>query len=390
MDLFTIDDITWLPTGAPIRHYESLIWTDKFFEPSEMELETYAVSATLDKIGVGTLLAIRQSKEVVMVEGITISTDDRGVEKLKVIGKSLTSYLEHRSVGYSRAGKYQMARAYSNLDAGLLVLYNSFVNLDAFDLTTLQPSAYKSPYDRFVNCAITDSTRNLTSNTAAPRFIKPGPIESVVRQWFSEHPIGLRMLRPPNELVTKVSPILPGGALLKLPTRDSTKLLFDAFVGIDRSTEQTSVPPVVLDVSHNDLINPQYFVSSAKLKTDVQTLLDGKSILTSLPSDTGPPLGLRRRVLVLDGGAPEEGESQENFEADVALSATEILKSSANITGIDANVSAHSRVRFGVDYFLGDFVTVRGKFGISAKGRVTEFIRNESAEGEVSYPTLLF
>lgn len=387
MDLFTLDPVTWMPTGAPIRYYESLIWTEKFFEPGEIELETYAIADTLSTIKIGSLLSIRESKEVMMVETISIQTDDKDVEKLKVVGKSVTSYLAHRAVGALRGVKYEMSRSYSNLDAGLVVLFNSFVNGEAYDYTTLQDAYYKNPKDRVPLCMLSDSTFSLTPSDASPRFITPGSIESVIRQWFAEYPIGIRMLRPPNTVPAKVT-INKSGVISRTSVVDAKELVFDIFVGIDRSSDQTEVSPVVLDVEHDDLINPQYLISATKFKSEVHILLDHKSILTSLPDSVVS--GLDRRVVVVDGGAPDDGENVANFEADAVMSAKEMLYDASIISGVDANVSSNSSEKIGVHYFLGDFVTVRGRYGIISRARVVELIRSESGEGEIVYPTLLF
>lgn len=394
MDLFVVDPVTWLPTGAPVYFYDSLIWTERFLEPSEMELETKAVKEIRDVLPLETLVSIRQSKEVMMIEEHIIDTDEQGVETLTVRGKSLTTYLRHRVVGEKRGNKYEMALEYSNLDAGLVVLYNAFVNDAAFDLTTATAAYYKKVEDRIPNCVITDSS-GTDPGTPLHRWINPGSVENVILNWFGERPIGLRMVRPPYS--SQVVSVDQTGAITRTPVTDGLELCFDVYDGEDRSHLQTTNTPVILDVEHNDLMLPNYLLSVLNFKSEAHIALNDKTIFAhnnQVLEDEETPMdqlsGLKRRVIFVDAGEPEEGADAAKFEADSIKSAEEALEDHKKFAAVDGGVSPQTEIQFGVDYFLGDFVSVRGRYGSMTKTRVTEYIRTEDATGEESYPTLVY
>lgn len=391
VDLFVIDPITWKPIGAPIYKYESLIWTERYFSDSEFELKTVAVDEMIRKIPVETLVGIRQSEEIMIVEENLIETDDLGVSKLTVKGRSLTSYTHHRVVGEIRSVKYALKKEYTNLDAGLLVLYNSLINNTTFDYTKNESVYFKKVADAISNAAISDSSTS-TNTEVATRWITTGPIDKIVKDWFSSEPFGFRIIRPNSSL--KHISIDANGNVVRTLSNDSQKMCFDVYSGIDRSRTQSKVRPVIIDVEHNDLNRPNYLRSISTLKTTAHIATDTKTLFAYNPQESDPPsedaTGLKHRVLYLDGGEPEEGASATEFEADVIKSAKETLLDYRKYSLVDGAVSPDSSVRFGTDYFLGDIVSVRGRYGVITNYRVIEFIRSVEGTIEESYPTLAY
>lgn len=386
MDLVRVDPTTWLPIGAPITHYSALIWTEKFFERSEFELTTPAVHHTMGLLPQGTLVTLRQSKEVMRVSKLTITTDDQDREVLKVTGKSLTSYISHRVLGEKRNVKYQAMNA-SNLGSGLIILYNSFVNTQAWDLTTGLAATYKNPKDAIPNVAITDSTGEIfagTSGAAQQRWLDPGYIDTPLLNFFSERPYGLRVLRPKN--TTYKIAVATNRVITATWTEDIPELCFDVFAGTDRSYEQVAVAPVIFDTEIDDLIRPNYLLSEELLKTEVHISLNDKALFAR----SADLSGLERRVLFLDGGDPEEGYNATAWEAYNVKLAEGLLEDNKSVVMIDGEVSPQSKLKYERDYFLGDYVSVRGRYGAIAKARVSEYIRAYGEQGEVSYPSLVY
>lgn len=386
MDLTLIDPSSWMPIGAPVTHYRTLIWNERFFEPSSFELTSYAVAKTREALPLGALVSLRQSREIMQVEQHEITLEGEGVETLKVTGQSLTSYLDHRVIGEKRGTKYK-ANNNSYLASGLLLLYNSFVNSAAWDLTTRTSAYYKNPKDAIPNSAVTDSTGELADGTqglSLQQWLEPGTIKEPVRNFLSYRPYGLRIVRPPHSAY-KIS-ITQAGVFSYPWTNNITELCFDVFKGVDRSFEQSVVPAVIFDTDIDDLINPNYMLSVGSLKTEVHICLDTKAIF----AQSSDPSGLDRRVIFLDGGAPEDGFDQTEWENYNLGVANGVLDDHKELALVDGEVSPQSKLRFGVDYFLGDVVSVRGQYGAMSTARVTEFIRAKDENGIVSYPGLSY
>lgn len=389
MDIFLINKATWRPYDHPLRNYSSLIWTERFAEDSDFELESYDVDYYEEHLPIGTLVSIRGSVEVMIVEEQSIDVDDADIEVIKIKGKSLTSYLDHRVVGEIRNVKYETAAAYTNTGTALMLLYNSFVNDQAFDYTKAAAAYYKNPLDAFFYTVITDSTTTDTSS-AVKRIMTPGPIRPMMDTLLKEGPFGLRMFRPisPHGNVITID---ASGVITSTPTIDIPQLRFDIYNGLDKSSSQSTYAPLVLDVAQDDLMQPKYVNTQVNYKSEAHIMTDTKSVFAY--SDQFPEIetysGINRRVRFVDPGQTEDGITAtdfENYSIRVAENMLRIENYKKNL--IDGAVSPQAKKKFGVDYFLGDILTVRGRYGLTIDARVTEYIRAENYAGESGYPTL--
>jgi hypothetical protein len=385
IDLVQVDPETWMPIGAPITHYTSLIWSENFFEPSTFELESPAVNHIQQALPIGSLVTLRQSREIMIVETHILETDEEDNDIAKISGRSLTSYTKHRTIGGQRGVKYQAMNS-SNLGSGIIMLANSFVNTQAVDFTTGLAATYKNPKDAIPNAVITDSTGELYSGTAGAsqqRWLEPGTLDEPLRNFFLERPYGLRILRPKTSTF-KVT-VTQSGISSVVWTDDIPQLCFDVFKGIDRSTEQSLVAPVIFDATADDLISPNVVRSQAGLKTEIHIALNDK-VLFARSSDLS---GLDRRVMFLDGGDPESGYDATAWDAYNVKLAEDLLEANKTTTLVDGEVSPQTKLRFGTDYFLGDYVAVRGNYGAVSKALVSEYIYAYGENGYVNYPVLV-
>ena len=76
-----------------IDNFSSIIWTERYYGDSEVELVVPVNQEMLAKLGVGTFLTINQSDEVMILESMNIEDG-----KLKLSGISLLPWLNNRFV----------------------------------------------------------------------------------------------------------------------------------------------------------------------------------------------------------------------------------------------------------------------------------------------------
>lgn len=393
MDLIRLNPETWYPEKDVITNYETLIWTERFAGISEFELESYAVSELMALLPIWTPVSLVQSEEVMLVEEHIIKTDAEGIETIKIKGKSMTSYLHHRTIGELQGVQYETAQSYYPLDIGLVVLYNSFVNGQAWDITRNIAASYKDPKDKIPNLSITDSTTKAQVGINTKRYISPGYIYDPIYAWFRAGDYGLRTYRPPHT-AKKVS-VTNAGLISKTMTENITDLCLDVYHGTDRTTKLFTKTPVILDIERDDLILPNYYFSISNFKNSGHIVLDNKTIFVSskqspAPGELAPDKlsGVRRRVRFFEAGRPEEGSDLAAFESEVSKAAIESMKSNYRDYMVDGELSSQSEWKFGRDFFLGDLIHIRGRYGALSKGLVTEFIRSETQDWENSYPSI--
>lgn len=400
MDLVKIVSPSWHIDGEPIREYSSLIWTERFFEDSEFQLISYDVAGILQNLPCGSFVSLRESKEVMRVESHNIETDETtNLQKITVKGKSLTSYRYHRTLGYRREKRYIMSRSYYSEQAALVILYNSFVNTQAYDLTRATAASYKDPDDAFPNTIIT-STTTLPAGAVNKRWLAAGYIDEPLRRFLSRVPLGFRVVRPPfdtfkvlvdNAGVVTYNQIDPEGPYYPYGW-DS--LCFDIYEVEDRSHDNGNNLPVIFDTDMDDFAAPSYFEDVGNFKSVAHSVLESKSLYsyTDQPEISSPSTlsGPDRRVLFRDAGVPEDGFTQSEWDANVQEDAVEELQGYYKEKLMDGEISKTSQKQFKRDYNLGDTVSVRTPYLPMFKARVTEYIRSQENEEEIGYPTLTY
>lgn len=404
MDLTRVTTDTtprWEPFGEPVRYYDSLIWNEKFADHSEFELKTRAVSYTLEKLPLESVVTLVQSKELMVVEKHEIRPDSKGFQTLTVKGISLTSYIRHRVIGQKRGEKFKSFR-HSNLASICRLLENAFKNGTTYDLTTQTPTANKrNPLDQIPDLVVTDSTGQLEDQVQGPlyqRWFAAGSVETPIMELLPEGPFGpygLRMVRPPGHQAWVIN-VSSTGAFTRPFETYIPQAAMDVYKGTDRSRNQSDVPPVIFDTEIDDLILPGYDLSVVDYKTEAQIGLNSGMISAfnrqARPGDVAQDQksGIHRRVTYIDGGDPEAGFDAQEWEEFNVNAAQDILSTMVRRTAVEGEVSPYSKIRFGQQYFLGDLVSVRGQYGAIAEARVTEYIRVEDEQGEKGYPALVY
>jgi hypothetical protein len=144
-----------------------------------------------------------------------------------------------------------------------------------------------------------------------------------------------------------------------------TSLEIDVYKGADRSQGNTEGnPPVIFSVEYNNLVSGETVNSSTFAKNFAYVLgQDGSG--NRIVHSVGTATGNARREVVIDGG--DESDT-------TALEAMGLAAFTENEEGATFKTSALSgSFTYGVDYFLGDFVTVNGeKQRITGVQRVRE------------------
>lgn len=393
MDLMEIDPTTFKPKadGKLIEGWNSLIWTERYTFNGEFELKTSKIEETLALLPERTLLAIRQSREVMEVETHVIQPSDTGAGyELVISGRSLVTFLEHRAfMGYQYQTKQRFQISHSPRGAAMTLMWEYLRNNT--DQSVINPGMLAFDRNVVPNVVITDSVVD-TSAALKNRAIDPGTIYDNVLKLLVKGKLGLRIIRPDSAgTVYTVNSDGTGNS-----TFDSTitALRFDVYDGDDQRGT------VVLDEDSGHLDQPKYvfsdrnykssiFLSSGPALEDVstdfhqlETLRDGDSI--------GDFTGLDRRVAVVDVGSQPDNMTGGQWSSYVEEEGQRALNHEfARDATFDAKVGVGSPFVYGHHYDLGDKVRMRGKYGIKSDCRVVEFIRSQNKLGETGYPTLI-
>lgn len=408
MDVMKINKTTFQSEGL-VDGWTSKVWTERHSQLGDFQFKTPYIEETRNLIPEGSLIAIRGSDEVCMVDTHSVTRDDKGARELTTVGRSLEGFLDNRVLTGPWKEPWQIPGQYTVQDALMMLIWNSIVN------TTVNEVIRDYHWDHLArdiipNVIVTDSTKALKAvvppgthedlQTVFDWWYDVGSLYPKVQEFLTLGNLGIRIIRPVSYQIsggTKIITNVANGALDTSPkiitktTLVSTdKLRFDIYNGRNRTrTSATDTPldtntPVVFSYLADHLDNPEYLYSVKDKKTTVHVQSPFQSV-EIYAGETG--LDLYMEYLAADD--LDDSLSTEDYSKALQDKAWAEWKRRKTLRMIDGSISASAPWQYGSDYYLGDLVTLLGEDGIETKKMVSEYIRTEDKNGERAYPTLI-
>jgi hypothetical protein len=346
MDLYRLNgqyQVTDLVEG-----WNSLVWSERYIEAGDFELDLTDVEYGRQLLPENTLVAIRQSGEVMRVETNEVpkpAGDDAPM--LKVKGRTIETVLEDREV----------LEEFPDLGVeGKLIL--SGVN--AID-------AARDFIQR----------RIITAKLAADRI----PLATVTTSYHSGTLLAGDWTLDMGEAYSALLNILKGagvGIRNNRPSSTTSNLIIELYEGADRTGQ------ITIDVKAGHLDEPSYLWSVKGYKNVVFLVSPVGSIWYG---DTQAN-GFDRRVLSVNASDIQEVTPPATVQKTLEDRARKELEATKKTTVTDGTLSEDFPYRYGRDFDLGDKLYLAGRYGMHQVVRVNEFIRAEDEQGYREYPGL--
>jgi hypothetical protein len=183
---------------------------------------------------------------------------------------------------------------------------------------------------------------------------------------------------------------------------NSSKLYFEGYNGIDRSSSQTEFPPVIFSSDMNNLQNTTEYqdneqhynvvIAVYEYQNPVEGAMPATLTIHEVVSDSDLSFssgGFDQKTKFISISQLPEGVELVDAPAYLIQLATEELNRSRPTDVYDGEIDQNSGFVYEKDYFLGDIVEVQSNNGGGALMRVVEQIIKYDANGKSSYPTLL-
>jgi hypothetical protein len=392
VDLTTLTD--QFQDKDPIDEYVSAIWTERYSAKGDCQIVTPATFENREKLADGTFLALRGSKEVMILE--TQSIED-GL--MTVIGQTLPGFLDNRIAWFKNP----------NYDSGdenspKIVDYS-----EGTDETGVQLGQFlANVVDKMVINPVPitgidfDTEANLDWNFEVIPNLELGTIDASGTAKRFTFPIG-----PMYKGIETLAQQEGLGFSLYLDYADTTgySLLFKTYRGVDHTTGGAGTL-VRLSPDLDSLSNLKEIRSRANFKNVVYVWYKGELSIHYADPVAPKPEGFDRRVLVVDAEGEPVGRKvvfnqgiiggtwtryvvgPEEIAAFRAQNAKDALANYNYIQAVDGETSPNNDYVYGVDYGLGDIIELEGLTGGISKARITEYIRSEDKTGERAYPTI--
>lgn len=356
MELYTLDPL--LRRESVVDRFESLIWTERFQDAGDFQLDIVSTNSTRNLFKAGTRLAMNESHRVMIVESIEDANDNDGRRMLTVKGRSIESIL------YDRVAKNSLADLTTSpkwtitdppADIARQIFHDICVTgiLDPADVIPFIVEGTFMPTD-----TILEPTDPITVD------LDPTTVYEAIADICGVWALGFRMLRQ----------------------FDTSQLYFDIYAGSNRTTSQIILPPVVFTPELDNLQNTKELTSIDKAK-NVAYVYSPAGFQMVYAIGVDPEIeGFERRVLVVN--ATDITDENPDVPAALAQRGAEELAKYRTYQAFDGEISQHSQYKYGTHYNLGDLVETRNLSGVTNNMRVTEQIFVSDGAGERAYPTL--
>lgn len=350
MELLVLD--TEFKSSATLDIFESLIWTDRYFECGDFEIYTPAESEIMKMLPKGYYLYLKESEHVMIVEDVEIETDVEQGAHLKITGRSLESILDRRVIW----GQTVLS---GNLQDGIKKLLNE---------NAISPS---------------DGNRkipNLSFQDSSDVRIKALTLEA---QYYGDNLY---------DAIVDICKNVGVGFKIVL---NGTNLVFSLYMGTDRSYSQVGNPYVVFSPGFDNLMNSNYIESTRTLKNVTLVAGEGEGSdrkTTTVYLGASAASGMDRRELFTDASGisqtVEDGTlTDAEYISQLSQKGNEELSNNTETISFEGEVDISATYTYDKDYFLGDVVQVGNEFGNEARCRITEFVRSQDETGNEYYPT---
>lgn len=355
MEAYVLDPL--LRRIAVIDSFESLIWTERFSAFGDFQLDIESTPGMRTLLSKGTLLAMNESYRVMMVETIEDENNSDGRRMLSIKGRSIEALLLDRAAKNSTADLTTSPKwviTDEPADVARKIFHDICVLgiLDPLDVipfihegTFLPPDTVAEPVDPI--------TVELDPTTVYDA------IEDICNVWS----MGFRLVR----------------------NFDASELWFDIYTGSDRTTGQTTLPPVIFTPSLDNLQNTKELTTIDKAK-NVAYVYSPAGFLKVYPFGVDEDItGFERHVLVVN--ATDVTSETTDIPGALLQKGMEELAKNRVSQSLDGEIAQNSQYKYGVHYNLGDIVEMRTDNSTNNM-RVTEQIFVSDREGERAYPTL--
>lgn len=359
-----------------IDGFKSLIWTERYYGDSEVEL---VVPATLDmfqKIPINTFFSIDSSDEVMIIETMNI---EKGEMKFK--GISLLPWLDNRFVRTSDNHEDQHWTLENLTPGGILwrIIYYMCVDGSPY-LNGTYDTGIPNPENLVIpglDLESYDNTLPIVPQIAIPF----SPVYKAMKDIAVAYEVGMTIR-------------------LDLVTVPGWPLRFRAYRGLDRTSSQTTNTQVRFSPQMDSFTNIKELQSTEKFKNVVYTFASGlKTEPPDPPLTTDPGVSyipgsydgfdLRAlQVFATDITTDQVGGSQAKVVEMLNARAKDELAKNKFIKSVDGEIVPESQFKYGKDYNLGDVIEVQGNTGQIQPARITEYIKSQNEQGEKGYPTV--
>lgn len=326
---------------AVIDDYKSLIWTTRYYEHGDFEIQVPATAEKIELLATGNYIVREDDENVGIIEKIDVTISETNERLIKVSGRFLTAILARRIV----AEQTQLSGTVSEGITQLLddAIINPLIEERAIPGFTINPYTIAS------NLEVQYTGKNLYS---------------IITDLALQYHFGF-----------------------KITLNDSNHFVFSLYEGVDRSYNQSVNPYMIFSDQYENLINAEFQKDAKDMVTAVLAAGEGEGDerKTIWVTSEANPTGLNRFEFYDDDRniSSNDGEiSEEDYYKQLAEDGRADLTTYNTTFAGEVNFN---NVVFKEDVNIGDICTIESKaLGLNIAARIIEVIESIDASGAYS------
>ena len=171
------------------------------------------------------------------------------------------------------------------------------------------------------------------------------------------------------------------------------QFVFDLYKGVDRSLDQNVNNRIIFSPDYENLGNTEFSRDKSTYFNSVYVAGEGEGADRIIVNLNSGFTGFFLREMWADArttsSTTEEGElTPEEYNAVLMAQANDELAKVRELTDFNGEILSGNSYKYGIDYALGDKVTVINEYGIRGTATVSEITEVEDESGYSIYPTL--
>lgn len=338
---------------AVLDDYSSVIWTDRYWEPGDFEIEVPASAEALENYQIDYYIWNSQSEHVMIIEEITVESNAETGPTIILAGRSLESILDRRII-------WGLITLSGNLQTAVQKVLNTHVISPSTSSRAIDFLSFETSTDEAITSLTIDS--QYTGDT----------VLDVIQDICQERNLGFKITMP-----------------------EDGQWVFKLYAGVDRSYGQDENPYVIFSPKFENLMNSNAYTSKTEYKTIALVGGEGEGAdrtYASVSVSSGGGSGLSRRELFVDArdlSSTVEGEelSDSEYTAQLQQRGAEKLAENIIIETFEGETETTSSFTYGVDFNMGDIVQNQNEYGSTFTSRITEYIWSQDTSEIKAYPS---
>jgi Siphovirus ReqiPepy6 Gp37-like protein len=358
MEWYTLDDS--LRRDVIIEDFQSFIWTERYWTWGDFQIVTSSTHKNRSLLKTGTMLGMKESNRVMIVESVNDTIDTDGKQFLTVTGRSFEKILDDRIAVDLIAGLDQITPWSIQGTPAYIANYLFDIICVQFHLSPNDLIPFYTPGNLLPAGTIPPVPDVVTLE------IDPGSLYTAIQQICETYWLGFRFVKD----------------------GDSGDIYFDIYTGFDCTTAQSVRPAVIFSLDLESIDKTTTLESIAGFKNVAYVF--GKNDATVVLADgwTGAISGFDRKILYVDASNLDDPAGA-TLTRKLTNRGKRELRKYRSIYAVDGEVSQYQDYIYDQDYRLGDMVETRNPDGFAGYMIVIEQIFISDSEGDRSYPTLV-